>query len=193
MEDKKDYLKVDKIYGNLKTQKYVCISVLKNQSGLVEAWKFRGAFATEEEANAHAKAIRDDDPIYDVYVGDGFKWLLLNPDANNKEHVLSIQYAEERLQELAKGHEEHVNNDKLEEQKRKLNLLKQSVVETAEKDKKTNNLNRKDKRKYATQNSNTQVAVQEKKEPVEEIKRTEENVKLLEENINKLRNMYGKK
>jgi hypothetical protein len=66
--------------------------------------KIRGAFATRDEAANHAKRLQKEDPTFDIYVVDMFKWLLVPPDPNTIEDV---HYTNEKLEEIMSKYREN--------------------------------------------------------------------------------------
>ena len=162
-QDKQDYLRQD---VPIKGQEYICLSYLIKDN-VLHALKFKGAFPSLELANKHAKEEQKKDPYYDVLVGEGFKWLPITIDY---EGLTNIEYQEEKLQEIAKGYEENINNSKKMEEERKRDLLKSASQNQSKKE------------------EGTEV----KKEVREEVKISEEKIKKLDENIAKLKEMQEK-
>tara|TARA_R110000851_G_scaffold140252_2_gene277566 strand:+ start:3078 stop:3662 length:585 start_codon:yes stop_codon:yes gene_type:complete len=66
--------------------------------------KIRGAFSTRDEAANHAKRLQKEDPTFDIYVVDMYKWLLIPPDPNKIEDV---HYTNEKLEEIMSGYKEN--------------------------------------------------------------------------------------
>src|SRR5210317_978248 len=66
--------------------------------------KIRGAFATRDEAASHAKRLQKEDPTFDIYVVDMYKWLLIPPDPMKIEDV---HYTNEKLEEIMTGYKEN--------------------------------------------------------------------------------------
>ena len=66
--------------------------------------KIRGAFANREEAANHAKRLQKEDPTFDIYVVDMYKWLLIPPDPTKIEDV---HYTNEKLEEIMTGYREN--------------------------------------------------------------------------------------
>ena len=66
--------------------------------------KFSGAFSTREEAAAHAKKMQGDDPTFDIYVVDMYKWLLIPPDPSTIEDA---HYQNDKLEEIMSGYREN--------------------------------------------------------------------------------------
>jgi hypothetical protein len=65
----------------------------------------RGNFPTPEEAEKHAKQIRERDPNHDIFVGRNFVWTPLDPDAYKTGR---IEFMEEELNQL---HHEKLKNE----------------------------------------------------------------------------------
>ena len=59
--------------------------------------KIRGAFSTRDEAANHAKRLQREDPTFDIYVVDMFKWLMIPPDPAMIEDA---HYTNEKLEEI---------------------------------------------------------------------------------------------
>jgi hypothetical protein len=66
--------------------------------------KIRGAFANRDEAANHAKRLQKEDPTFDIYVVDMYKWLLIPPDSAKIEDV---HYTNEKLEEIMSGYKEN--------------------------------------------------------------------------------------
>lgn len=66
--------------------------------------KIRGVFPNKEEAAAHAKRLQKEDGIFDIYVVDMYKWLLIPPDT---DHIDDVHYADEKLEDIMKKY--HAN------------------------------------------------------------------------------------
>ena len=88
-------------------QIYACLSIVgpdapqKNDKFGI---KIRGAFANREEAANHAKRLQKEDPTFDIYVVDMYKWLLIPPDSAKIEDV---HYTNEKLEEIMSGYKEN--------------------------------------------------------------------------------------
>jgi hypothetical protein len=118
-EKKIDYLDEDPpILG----QEWICASFLspENVKGCkMLGFKFRGAFHTQKEAEAHAKYIQDKiDPDFHIYVGEGFKWLPWNQDP---ETVEDQEYYEKELNTLMKSVKDELLLKKQREHERVMN------------------------------------------------------------------------
>src|SRR6056300_1110108 len=94
-------------YTTVPGQIYACLSVIgpeapqKNDKFGI---KIRGAFATRDEAANHAKRLQREDPTFDIYVVDMYKWLLMPPDPTKIEDV---HYTNEKLEEIMTGYKEN--------------------------------------------------------------------------------------
>jgi hypothetical protein len=115
-EKKIDYLDEDPV---IKGQEWICVSFLspeKVKGCKTMGFKFRGAFPTQEEANAHAKYLQDKiDPDFHIFVGSGFKWLPFNPDP---ESIETQEYYEKELNNLMKSVKEELASKKQHERER---------------------------------------------------------------------------
>lgn len=94
-------------YTTVPGQVFACLSVIgpeapqKNDKFGI---KIRGAFATRDEAANHAKRLQKEDPTFDIYVVDMYKWLLIPPDPTKIEDV---HYSNEKLEEIMTGYKEN--------------------------------------------------------------------------------------
>ena len=94
-------------YTTVPGQVFTCISIIgpecpqKNDKFGV---KLRGAFGTRDEAANHAKRLQKEDPTFDIYVVEQYKWLLIPPNADKIEDV---HYTNEKLEEIMVGYKEN--------------------------------------------------------------------------------------
>jgi|TARA_B110000858_G_C17791483_1_gene470146 hypothetical protein len=94
-------------YTTVPGQIFACLSVIgpeapqKNDKFGI---KIRGAFSTRDEAANHAKRLQKEDPTFDIYVVDMYKWLLIPPDSSKIEDV---HYTNEKLEEIMSGYKEN--------------------------------------------------------------------------------------
>ena len=100
-------MSLEQDYTTVPGQVFACLSVVgpeapqKNDKFGI---KIRGAFATRDEAANHAKRLQRDDPTFDIYVVDMYKWLLIPPDPAKIEDV---HYTNEKLESLMTGYREN--------------------------------------------------------------------------------------
>jgi hypothetical protein len=94
-------------YTTVPGQVFACLSIIgpeapqrNDKFGI----KIRGAFATRDEAANHAKRLQKEDPTFDIYVVDMYKWLLIPPDPTKIEDV---HYTNEKLEEIMTGYKEN--------------------------------------------------------------------------------------
>jgi len=71
----------------------------------VRGIKFRGAFASQEEAEMKSKKLRDIDPHHDIFVGPVGMWMPWDPDAYKTGR---IEFMEDELNQL---HHEKLKNE----------------------------------------------------------------------------------
>jgi hypothetical protein len=94
-------------YTTVTGQVFACISIIgpecpqKNDKFGI---KLRGAFGTRDEAANHAKRLQKEDPTFDIYVVEQYKWLLIPPDPARIEDV---HYTNEKLEEIMTGYKEN--------------------------------------------------------------------------------------
>ena len=100
-------MSLEQDYTTVPGQVFACLSVVgpeapqKNDKFGI---KIRGAFATRDEAANHAKRLQKEDPTFDIYVVDMYKWLLIPPDPLKIEDV---HYTNEKLEEIMTGYKEN--------------------------------------------------------------------------------------
>jgi len=117
-------MSLEQDYTTVPGQLYACLSVVgpeapqKNDKFGI---KIRGAFATRDEAANHAKRLQKEDPTFDIYVVDMYKWLLIPPDPTKIE---DIHYTNDKLQEIMSGYKENQA-----QAARMFNERKQSMME----------------------------------------------------------------
>ena len=94
-------------YTTVPGQIFACLSIIgpeapqkNDQFGI----KIRGAFATRDEAARHAKRLQKEDPTFDIYVVDMYKWLLIPPDPMK---IDDVHYSNEKLEEIMSGYKEN--------------------------------------------------------------------------------------
>ena len=94
-------------YTTVPGQVFACISIVgpecpqKNDKFGI---KLRGAFGTRDEAANHAKRLQKEDPTFDIYVVEQYKWLLIPPDSSKIEDV---HYTNEKLEEIMTGYKDN--------------------------------------------------------------------------------------
>lgn len=100
-------MSLEQDYTTVPGQLYACLSVVgpeapqKNDKFGI---KIRGAFASRDEAAAHAKRLQREDSTFDIYVVDMYKWLLIPPDPLKIEDV---HYQNEKLEEIMTGYKQN--------------------------------------------------------------------------------------
>jgi hypothetical protein len=100
-------MSLEQDYTTVPGQIYACLSIVgpdapqKNDKFGI---KIRGAFANRDEAANHAKRLQKEDPTFDIYVVDMYKWLLIPPDSAKIEDV---HYTNEKLEEIMSGYKEN--------------------------------------------------------------------------------------
>lgn len=165
-----DYLDEDPIIHG---QEWICVSFLSPEgvkNCKLRGFKFRGAFGTRQEAEAHAKEIQQKlDPDFHVYVGEGFKWL---PWDQDPETIENQEYAEKELNELMKANKEQLLLKKQHENERRKRDLEMAMQKKGQQTNKTKErLQQKHMKKYGSVNNE----VQEKETPKpEEVQPTAE-------------------
>lgn len=94
-------------YTTVPGQLFACLSIVgpecpqrNDKFGI----KIRGAFSTRDEAEKHAKRLQKEDAMFDIYVVDMYKWLLIPPD---RDHIEDVHYANEKLEEIFSKYREN--------------------------------------------------------------------------------------
>ena len=198
-----DYLDEDPIIHG---QEWICVSFLSPEgvkNCKLRGFKFRGAFPTRQEAEAHAKEIQSKlDPNFHVYVGEGFKWL---PWDQDPETVENQEYHEKELNELMKATKENLLLKKQHEQERKNQQIKEAMEKNDAVMRTNKERARLQRKLMKKQQEKTEQTNNEKAEPpeikceteklnTEETKVSEEKKKLNELNscLSKLQATYDK-
>ncbi len=100
-------MSLEQDYTTVPGQVFACLSIVgpeapqKNDKFGI---KIRGAFSSRDEAANHAKRLQKEDPMFDIYVVDMYKWLLIPPDSSKIEDV---HYTNEKLEEIMVGYKEN--------------------------------------------------------------------------------------
>ena len=115
-------------YTTVPGQAFACLSIVgPDQPQKTDKFgiKIRGAFATRDEAANHAKRLQKEDPTFDIYVVDMFKWLLIPPDSSK---IDDVHYTNEKLEEIMTGYKENQAMAARLFQERKQAMAQQKVV-----------------------------------------------------------------
>ena len=100
-------MSLEQDYTTVPGQIFACLSIVgpecpqKNDKFGI---KIRGAFANRDEAANHAKRLQKEDPTFDIYVVDMYKWLLIPPDSSK---IDDVHYTNEKLEEIMTGYKEN--------------------------------------------------------------------------------------
>lgn len=86
--------------------------------------KIRGAFATKPEADAHIKRLLKTDNMFDVYLVDMYKWLLLPPE---QDRIDDVQYQEKYLNDMLREYKESQMLAKQHFQERKQKVMEDGL------------------------------------------------------------------
>lgn len=103
----------------------------------VRGMKIRGSFATEYEAEARCKKLREMDPHHDIFVGPVGVWIPWEPDAYKTGR---LEYAEEKLNELHKQKLLNQQNAKLEFENRKKKMTEKAILDNMKKAQESGNV-----------------------------------------------------
>ena len=125
-----DYLREDpELYG----QRWVCLSFLTPETvkmkSDVRSVKVRGVFGSEEEARARCEKIREFDSDFNVYVAPVGHWL---PWCDDPDKAKDFNYSNDKLNEMMKSYYENQAQAKSEFEKRKNEMVQNSIKENEE-------------------------------------------------------------
>lgn len=101
----KNILKEDSL--TVPGQRFALISFVgpeANQKADKWGMKIRGVFNSKDEATEHVKELMKTDPLFDVFLVDMYKWLLIPPD---RDQITDVHYQEEYLEKLIQGYHEN--------------------------------------------------------------------------------------
>jgi hypothetical protein len=174
---KVDYLTEDSIVPS--GQAFCCISFLtdKENKTTLSGIKFRGCFASYEDACDHAKKLQTIDPYFNVFVGETGKWLPFDPSPDS-EAVKDSEYANEQLNNLMKGYIENQEKAKIVHEQRKNELVRQNIVDNLKT--KKENLKDVEKKMKKKKSSDSHNLEQSKAAIEEQIKNMEDKTKELD-------------
>lgn len=92
--------------------------------------KIRGVFDDYEDANKHAKQIRDVDPYHNVYVGEMGKWCaFILEESENDKYVKQTEYANDQLNDMMKKYVDNQEKSKVYHELRKNQLIMKNIDE----------------------------------------------------------------
>lgn len=120
-------------------QSYVCLSFLsdeKDSTHSVSGVRVGGVFDTYEAACNQAKAIQEQDDRHHVFVGEMGHWLPFDPDPDSPA-VKDSEYANQKLNEIMKGHKENMERARVFHEIRKTEGMMDNVKENLEHREKT--------------------------------------------------------
>jgi DNA repair exonuclease SbcCD ATPase subunit len=156
-------------------QKYVCLSFLtdKETKTTLTGVRFGGAFPTYEEACEQAKKLQSIDQYFNVYVGDGGKWLPFDPNPDS-EAVKDSVYADEQLNTMMKSYMENQEKAKVYHEQRKHEMIRQNIMENLQ------------TRHENLEELNKKLKKAKKQEKSEEVNTIENSIKSIEDQIKKM-------
>lgn len=173
---------------NPKGQNFICISFLtdKENKTTLSGIKIRGAFATYEEACAHAKKLQSVDEYFNVFVGEMGKWLPFDPNPDS-EAVNDSEYANEQLNNMMKSYMENQEKAKIYHEQRKNEMVRKNVLDNL--NTRQQNLDEIKKKMNKTKNQEEKDSLQKNVEEIEnQIAKMEEKKGDLEHQIESLGN-----
>lgn len=190
-----DYLTEDPVIHG---QEWICLSFLSvdGNKSRVKGVKFRGAFGTEEEARAHAKKISQEiDPSFNIFVGQGFKWLPFDPEPDS-DLVKEQEYREKELNDLMKAYMAEQERRRRDEADRKRELMMQSATKSETREEKARKRLQKklEQRKAEEEKKPGDSKEIEKKldETVQTVEKEKEEIKKIDDNIDKFKKILEK-
>lgn len=163
--------------------------------------KVRGVFESRAEAEDYAKKLRDNDPNFDIHVGEVGKWLPWDPDPSSYKEV---NHPNEKLNELMNARNEQLEKAKLMQQQIKSDKLKEANQENPQehesrKEKIQSRLKKKFEEKQQSSKDKVEPMNSEEK-PEEKLEETSENKPeetqksnmTVQEKLDKLKQLYAK-
>ncbi len=156
-------------------QKFVCLSFVTDKENklTMTGIRFGGAYGTYEEACEQAKKLQSIDQYFNVYVGEGGKWLPFDPNPDS-EAVSSSVYADDQLNNMMKSYMENQEKAKVYHEQRKQELVRQNILENLQ------------TRHENLDELNKKLKKAKKKEHTEEAQAIEQNILSIEEQIKKM-------
>jgi hypothetical protein len=156
-------------------QKYICLSFLSDNDNksLIVGVRFGGAFSTYEQACLQAEKLQSVDQYFNIYVGEGGKWLPFNPNPDS-DAVQESQYANKELNNMMKSYMENQEKAKIYHEQRKQEMIRENILENVK------------TRQENLQELNRELENANKNGKHEEINTLELNIKTIEEQINKM-------
>lgn len=156
-------------------QKYICLSFLSDpeNKSLLSGIRFGGAFPTYEQACSQAEKLQSVDQYFNIYVGEGGKWLPFNPNPDS-DAVQESQYANKELNNMMKSYMENQEKAKIYHEQRKQEMIRENILENVK------------TRQENLQELNRELENANKNGKHEEINTLELNIKTIEEQINKM-------
>ena len=135
--------------------------------------RFGGAFPTYEQACSQAEKLQSVDQYFNIYVGEGGKWLPFNPNPDS-DAVQESQYANKELNNMMKSYMENQEKAKIYHEQRKQEMIRENILENVK------------TRQENLQELNRELENANKNGKHEEINTLELNIKTIEEQINKM-------
>lgn len=156
-------------------QKFICLSFVtdKENKTSLSGVRFGGAYSTYEAACEQAKKLQSIDQYFNVYVGEGGKWLPFDPNPDSSA-VKDSQYADEQLNNMMKSYMENQEKAKVYHEQRKQEMVRQNILENLQ------------TRHENMEELNKKLKKAKKQEKVEEASMIEQNMKSIEEQIKKM-------
>ena len=177
----------------------------------VRAFKNRGNFATYEEASDHAEKIRNQEPAFNVFVGENFKWTAFDPDPNMVKD--NANYYEPKLQELMRGTLQNQEKAKEYESQRKREMIEEAIKEEIKKKKDNNGESTRDRlrkkldkrnaekkndkvdeevtKTLLEKNSSSKLTEEDYNKKKEEASQLKQETNNIDENLEKMKKLYA--
>lgn len=151
---KEDYLTEDSIIPS--GQKWACISffsknhvkqAIENNNDYkkeddkeeyttennILGFKIRGVFDEYDEANLHAKKLRDIDQYHNIYVGEVGKWCaFILEESDNSKYVKQTEYANDQLNDMMKKYVDNQEKSKIFHEIRKNEMIIKNLNDNLE-------------------------------------------------------------
>lgn len=122
MSKQVDHLNEDPVIPG---QQYVCLSFVSPEgikNCTIRALKVRGVFSSYEDAQRKAKELQENDPDFNVFIGEVGKWLPWDPNPHEGAH--DQIYYEKEMQDLVSAYKDNLASSKKEVKERAENAKK---------------------------------------------------------------------
>lgn len=163
----------------IESQKYVLYSFIspKKVKGITDsAFIFRGAFPTIEEAKIYAAKLQQLNNDFDIFLGEGFKWVPFDQDLEKTDDLV---YKDEKLNELMSEYKKQNDEKNKLEKQRQQDLIEKTIKENKAK-------------KVQQPDDIIKLSIKEKMEKINnsKIDNSINDIKAIDDTMKKLKDVY---